>query len=95
MKIVDGIEVPETIGEAMRMNYQQLQKACAAFNNHGVSAEDIKRSWEEKYWEGFDNAIEFALNVISNSSYGTEDVALQIEDEVELYKTKLLGLEDV
>ncbi len=89
MKIIDGIKVPETIGEARKMNFEQLQMACAAFNNHGLSAEDIKKEWDDHWWKGFDACLEMVLNHLDNCDEVTgfrNCLKENILEEAELYK---------
>ncbi len=90
MRMVDGIEVPETIGEARTLNYEQLKKACDVFNNHGISADDIKKQWDNHWWSGFDAAIELVKNHLENcESIDTlqwAEIMDGIDENVDLYK---------
>lgn len=78
-----------TLGEARKMTYEQLTKACDVFNNHGLSGEDIQKAWDNNWWSGFDAAIDMVLNHLDN----TEEIEgfriclkENILEEVELYK---------
>lgn len=91
MRIVDGIQVPETLGEARNMNFADLQKACETFNKQGVSVEEIEKAWDKHWQEGFDAAIDLVLNTIKNGGFfESVEIANQFADEiieeVDLYK---------
>lgn len=93
MRIVKDVEIPETLGEAKPMTYEKLKKACEFFNNYGISAEDMQKQWakqlDNQWWDGFDAAINFSVKVIVKSHWGTQEMAIQLEDEAKLYKKEI------
>lgn len=92
MRMVDGIEVPETIGEARTLNYEQLKKACDVFNDHGISAEDIKKQWDNHWWDGFNIAMNLVYETLNGCdftlAYTAADIIELIEQEEDLYKNE-------
>lgn len=45
---------------------------------------------EDRFEKGFDAGIEFALDIIAKSPWGTEDVYLQLQDEYLEFKKDLI-----
>lgn len=64
MKIINGVEVPETLREARKMNYHQLEAACEAFNSHGLSVSDIEKAWHEQFLHGFNACLQIVFNYL-------------------------------
>lgn len=78
-----------TLGEAKQMTYAELEKTCEEFNNHGLSAKDIEKAWDNNWWEGFDACLEMVLNHLDNCDEVTgfrECLKESIIKEAELYK---------
>ena len=45
------------------------------------------------WWSGFDCCEKMILDIISNSRFGNEDIAYQIQDKLEEFKDNLLNKE--
>jgi hypothetical protein len=86
MRTKNGIEIPETIGEARKMNFKDLEKACEEFNKHGMNVEDIQREWDKRWKDGFETAENLIMKILCDSSWASEDICSQVEDVVKEYK---------